>query len=177
MGENTLEEKLKLENEITILRRELKNILSQTTGAKNEYNSIVSLIDNNKKQLEEQKEYLLVVQNDISKAKLDWVQEKNKELKDLEEKNSQANNILKRKAELNKQEEDIRKIEASDIEVRNETRRLELKLEQDKLDLENIKKEITKEKKEIEKEKVKLSKDKIDFKKKVAEVFSEVEKI
>ena len=130
MEQNTsIEEKLKLENDIATLRRELKNILAQTTGAKSEYNSIVGLIDSNKKLLEEQKEYLVNVQNVISQAKLDWMQERNQEMDKLAEKSAEAENIIKRKGELNEQEETIRKLEANDIEVRNETRRLELKVQ------------------------------------------------
>lgn len=178
MEQNTsIEEKLKLENDIATLRRELKNILAQTTGAKSEYNSIVGLIDSNKKLLEEQKEYLVNVQNVISQAKLDWMQERNQEMDKLAEKSAEAENIIKRKGELNEQEETIRKLEANDIEVRNETRRLELKVQEDMTGVKAKERALEIEKDKLEERENKLLKDVQNFKEKVAKVLKEVEKI
>lgn len=150
MEQDNLEEKLKIETEMTSLRKELKNLSAQVVGAKNEYNGIVTLTETNKKSLEENKEYLQVVLNDIAAAKVAWLQEKNTEILALEEKESAAQNILNRKAELNTQEESIRQETTKNTQTLADTRALEFKLEQDKTAIE-VKENALKEKeKEVE---------------------------
>lgn len=177
MGPDTIEEKLKIEMDNTTLKREHKNLVALVAGIKSEYASTFSIVESNKKLIEEQSAYLTEIQNDISNAKLNWLSEREAQMSEITDMKSEAQNVLNRKAELNEQEEKIRQIEANDIEVRNETRSLELKLAQDKKDIEVLERDLIENKKKHEIEKAKLLKDKKDFKERVAEVLKEVEKI
>ncbi len=172
-----LEQKLKLENDISIARKELKNTLSHLGLVKSEYNGIVELIDKNKKLLEQQKNYLQTVLNDIATSKIAWSQEQNVEKIKLDEKNSAADNILNRKRELNEQEETIRNLLLKDEKVLNENKQLEFKLSQDNTAIEVEKNKVKNMELDISRREEKLSKDIQDFKEKVGGVLQEVEKI
>lgn len=175
MGE--IEEKLKLEMDITALKREHKNLSVQVNAIKNEYASTFSIVEDNKKLIEEQRSYLSEIQNDISNAKLNWISEKEAQMEEVNDMKNAAQNVLNRKGELNEQEERIRQLEASDIEVRNETRRLELKLEEEKKGIASREKELAEKNKKHEAEKAKLLQDKKGFKEKVTEVLKQIENL
>lgn len=170
MEQSQIEEKLNLEGEINTLKREKKHLISETSTAKREYLAIVDLIDTKKKQLEEDKKYHAVVIEEISNAKLSWATEKNSELSKLAEKNSEADNVLKRKAELNLQEEEIRQLVQKDTDVLNEARRLELKVDADKLDLENRERHFEGRKAEFKTKMGEFEDYKKDFKQKVKDL-------
>lgn len=173
----TLEQKLKLENDIATFRRELKNTLSQLSIAKSEYNGVVELTDKNKKLLDEQKKYLQTVLNDIASAKIAWAQEQNVERMKLEEKTSAADNVLLRKKELNEQEETIRQLLLKDEKVLNENKQLEFKLSQDKTALEVEMNRIKNLELDMKRQEEKSEKDNTDFKNRVTEVLKQVENI
>lgn len=170
-----VEEKLKLDMDITALKREHKNLVAMIGGIKSEYASTFSIVENNKKLIEEQSAYLSEIQNDISNAKLNWLSERESQMVEITEMKSAAQNILNRKTELNDQEEKIRQIELNTIDVRNETRRLELKVKGDETALEVREKVLLEAHKKLETEKAKLSKDKENFKNKVVAVLKEIE--
>lgn len=177
MEQTQLAEKLKIETEILTLKRELKNVMQQTTSLKTEYAAIVALKENTETQLSEQKEYLITVQNDIASAKLSWANERSEEMDKLTQKMAEAENVIKRKAELNAQEETIRQIEAKNIDTLNESRRLELKLGNDKLELDTQSREIEKGKKDLEIKRENNLKEIADFKVSVLKVLKSAEKL
>lgn len=173
----SLEQKLKLENDIAILRRDLKNTTSQLVGVKSEYTAIIGLIEKNKTLLDEQKKYLQTVLNDIAGAKIAWAQEQNVEKLKLEEKTSAADNILNRKKELNDQEEDIRQLLQKNEKTLNENRTLEFKLGQDKTANDVVENRAKSREADVARREEKLVKDVQELKERVSAVLQEVEKI
>lgn len=174
---NEIEEKLRIENETLALKREYKYALENLSRVKADTNEILATREKVTKEIAERTEDLNKVLLEISTAKLNWMNEKQVEVAELAEKNAQADNVIKRKAELNQQEEVIRQIQASDIEIRNETRRLELKLENDRIALEAREKQFQEDKENAEIKHQKDLKEIQDFKKRVQKVLQEVEKI
>lgn len=137
-----IEEKLKIEKEILDLKRQLKLVSHQVDEVKTEYNSITSAVERNKVLLEEQKEYLSEVLNDISNAKLSWAIEKDAELQKIKEKEAEFANVHKVKEEINKKNAEALELVEKETEILNESRRLELVLKQEKTLIENKKKEV-----------------------------------
>lgn len=170
-------EKIKIESDTFALKRDYKYALENLAITKNETAEILTVLEKAKRDLESAQEELTKIKNQISQEKLDWASHRHGELQELEGKKAEAENVIKRKGELNQQEEELRKIELSTVDVRNETRQLELKLKQDSKDLETREKTLLEAHKKVKKEEEKLIKDKQDFKKKVAEVLKEIEKI
>lgn len=177
MNNDQTEEKLKIENEITALKREYKYALDNLTRVKSDTNDIIAVKDRVTGEIADRQTDLTKIINEISSEKLTWATKRHEELTDLENKQAEVQNILKRKAELSEQEETIRQLEANDIEIRNEMRRLELKLEADKT-------AIAAQKREVE-EAIKKSNDLIEvvqseqeeFKKRVQKILKEVDKL
>lgn len=176
MGENTIttEEKLKIENETLSLKREYKHALENLTRVKADTNEIIATKERINKQINETNEELNKTLLDISSAKLNWMTEKEKDLQELAKKNSEADNIIKTKEELNIQMEQIRKIELNNIEVLNETRRLELKVEADSNTVKSRERQLIEDRKIFDEEKLKIGNDKEDFKNKVAKILNEI---
>ncbi len=166
MGEDTtkIEEKLNIEKDILDLKRQYKLVFHQTQEAKSEYNSIVDSIDKNKKVLEDQKTYLAEVLNDISNAKLSWAIEKDAEWQKINTKLSEAENVIKRKKELNEQEQVLRDIEQRTTEKLNEERALALKNEGERTSLIAERRADTERDQEFKAEQEKFIKDKEQFK-------------
>lgn len=177
MEQDKLAEQLKIENDIISLKRELKNVTAQTSSLKTEYAAIVTLKQNTEKQVVEQKEYLQTVLNDIAKIKLEWLQERSTEMDALAQKNAAADNILKRKTELNEQEETIRQIGKKNQDILNETRTLEFKLGQDKTALEVRERELDEQTKKNNVYHENKQKEMLDFKANVLKLIKSVEKI
>jgi hypothetical protein len=171
------EQKLRLENEVVSLKREYKHALENVSKVKEEVNELLSLKDRTSQEIDKKKLELDKVLEDISSEKLNWALERRNQLEEVAVKISEADNVIKRKAELNKQEEEIRQIEARDTEIRNEARRLEFKNEQDRTNLQAEKRALDAREKEIEKSREVLEKDKENFKKRVLLVIKEVEKL
>lgn len=171
------EEKIKIEAETALLKREYKYAMENLSRIKAETNEILTTRDRLAGELKASSEELNKVLLEISDAKLRWMSEKQAELDLIADKNAQADNIIKRKAELNEQEEAIRKLEASDIEIRNETRRLELKLAGDKTALEHEKKELEEKQEQFNKTIADIESNRADFKKRVEKVLKEVDKL
>ena len=174
---DTTEEKLKIEKEITDSKRELKIVVSQLNDTKKEANDLINLKERNKNLIDEQNAYLKTVMNDISQLKLEWAQEKNKELEDLENKNKEVEEILNRKADLDKQEKAIKDLFQKNTDIINENRRLELKLVDDNTAL-NIKEREIEDKKTAFEDEKKAHIEKIDeIKLKAIEIIKEIKNI
>jgi len=173
----TTEEKLKKEKEVSDLKREYKIANENLIKIKSETNEIVELKDRVKEEIEVKKEELNKILGEISSEKLMWALERQKDIDDLHNQKSAAQNILNRKAELNEQEEKIRQLEAKEIEARNESRQLELKVQADK-DIVNAEfRRLDTLKEEFEEEKSKLLKDRTDYKAQVIKVLKQVDKL
>lgn len=172
-----IEEKLKIEGETASLKRELKLIFGQLDSKKQEYHSTSALVEKNKILLEKQNSDLKTVLNDIATSKIEWINEKTQQLNELIKKESEADNVIKRKSELNEQEEKLRQIEQSTIDARNETRQNILTVEGKEATIKAKEREILEREKSIEIEKEKIIKDRLDFKNKVVEVLKKIEKI
>lgn len=169
------EEDIKIESDTFALKREYKYALENLNGIKKDTAEIISVKDKVTSELHTAEEELTRVKNDISQEKLDWASFRHSELQEIEQKKSEADNVIKRKGELNEQEETIRQIEQRNIDTLNETRRLELKVQDDKNLLEVKERELEKKIEEYELKESKLQKDKMDFKNKVVNVLKEVE--
>ena len=174
---DTTEEKLKIEKEITDSKRELKIVVSQLNDTKKETNDLINLKERNKTLIDEQNAYLKTVMNDISQLKLEWAQEKNKELEDLENKNKEVEEILNRKADLDKQEKAIKDLFQKNTDIINENRRLELKLVDDNTALNIKEREIEDKKTAFEYEKKKNSEKIDEIKLKAIEIIKEIKNI
>lgn len=173
----TPEEKLKLETDIFALRRDFKYATEDLAKLKKETGVLVTLKTKVTTEIAENEEELTKVKNQISQEKLEWATFRGCQLKELEDKESEADNVIKRKGELNEQEEAIRKVEASAIDARNEARRLELKNEQTAIDFDNREKQIAVLKKEAEDVGVKNEKDRKVFLARIIKLLEEVKEI
>lgn len=173
MEQNT-EQKLRLENDITNLNRDRKHALESLTRVKVDVTDLLSLKEKITNEIELRHKELNDVLNDISGQKIAWAQERNEELKELENKQSEADNVLKRKKELNEQEEKIRNIESETIKVRNETRELDFKLGQERTALEVKENEIKNWKKMLEQKEQETKKNKDVFKEKIVKILEEI---
>ncbi len=170
-------ENIKIESDTFALKREYKYAFENFTSIKKEVAEVLTVKEKVSNELFEAEKELTKVRNDISQQKLDWANYRGAELKELEDKKSAAENILKRKSELNEQEESIRKVEETIIEARNETRRNELKIEEEKIALNVKEKEVKEREEKIKIEKEILEKNKLDFKNKVVEVLNKVNEL
>lgn len=159
-----LEEKLKLEKEITDLRREAKIWGEKVTTIKGEYNGVAAAKDKSEKMLGEFRDELKKVVTDISHEKLDWTIKKDEEQRKIDEKFSEAENVLKRKQELNEQEQKLRDIEQATTDKLNEHRQLELKVQQEVALLEAEKRQFQESKKVLVLADRKLIKDRENIK-------------
>lgn len=172
-----IEEKLKLENETLTLKREYKYALENLNRSKTDTAEIITTKERVTNEVNERNKELTKILNQISDEKLQWALEKQREYDEIAQKKSDAENVLKRKAELNDQEERIRVLEASEIDARNEARRLELKNETTKLDFENREKQIKVLQKIVDDDRSKFEKDKENFKEEVIKIIKKVENL
>lgn len=159
-----IEEKLKLERDTIQARSQYKAVYNQLQDIKKEYNTVLSAVESKTKLLEEQKSYLTEVLKDISEARLSWTIEKDTEWQKVNAKMSEAENVLKRKQELNEQEQKLRDIEQSTTDKLNEQRRLELKNKQEVTLLDVEKRQLIEDKKKVIAYGKKVEKDKDQFK-------------
>lgn len=177
MEQGQVETKINLEGEIETLRREVKIWTEKLGLIKKEFHVITELIAGKQTMLESVRKDLEKVTAEISTARLSWANEKTSEMDNIKLKNSEADNIIKLKGELNKQQEDIRQETQKNTDVLNENRRLEQKLESDKLVLENKEKTILNELKELETAKNELAKDKENFKQRMTGLLDNLDEI
>lgn len=177
MEQEQIEEKLNLEKAIADLRREYKSIFSQLDAAKKEYNVIIGLNKDKEKILEDNKIYLKEVLEEISGAKTKWMLEKDEEWKKVTDKMSEAENVLKRKKELNEQEQKLRDIQQKDQDILNETRTLEFKLGQDKTALEVEKRQLEEQRKKHSELVGKEEQKRVNFKYKINGFLEECQKL
>lgn len=166
-----------MENDTFAVQRDYKRALDNLSKTKLETAEVIAIKEKVQKQIEEKQAELTQVLNDIAQEKNDWAQFRHSELKEIEDKKSEVQNVLNWKADLNRKEEELRKIEAIDIEIRNEARRLEFKNEQDKTAFEVNEREIEGKCVEIGVREEKVKKDIEDFKNRVIEVLEQVKEI
>lgn len=171
------EENLKTESATLELKREYKYALENLARVKSDTNDILAIKDKARIEVDERNKDLTKVLNDIANAKLIWLQEQNEAWDKVSKKESEADNIIKRKVELNKQEEEIRKIEANNILARDEARRIEFKNEQTATAFEVRENELKNHYKEIKRREDKLVSDHLNFKEQVVNVLSKVHEI
>ncbi len=176
MAEN-IEEKIKIDNEIINLKREHKYAFENLNRLKSDTAEIISTKERITREIAERTEELNKVLLEISSAKLQWINERQAEIDKLAEKEAQAENVIKRKAELNTQEETIRQIEAKNTDILNETRRLELKLKEKETELDVHEKNVLKLKKSAEEESQKSKEETRKFKMSILKLFKTVENL
>lgn len=164
MESEKIEEKLKIESSITELKRQYKITHGQLEDLKSEYQNIADALGKNKALLEESKVNLTKVNNEISDARLEWMKEKDAEWQKVNAKLAEAENIIKRKQELNDQEQKLRDIEQVTTDKLNEQRQLELKNNQEIKLLEAEKRQHEDNKKKVVAYGKKVEKDKEQFK-------------
>lgn len=172
MGQN--EQTIKIEGDILRLNRELKYATESLARVKADTQDVIATKERVTKEINERNDNLTQILNDISDAKLAWALEKQVQLKELEDKRTEVDSVIKRKAELKEQEETIRKVEAEAVKARNEQRALEFKNEQTELDFENREKQIKVLKKEVDDDRKVFEKDKDNFKDSVIKVLEKV---
>lgn len=143
-----VEEKLKIESEIAIAQKKLKDMLADLDIAKKEQITFESIKAKNVGLIEDQKNELRDTILAISDAKNQWNQQKATEEKELGDKKSAVDAILARSTELDKQEEEINTTKLQVETDRNETRTNLLAIEQGRIAIDVVKREA--EAKEIE---------------------------
>ena len=172
-----IENKIKLESEINSLKREYKYALENFNRVKSDTNDVLLVKERISKEISERNDDLTKILNEISNEKLLWSTKKHEELKEIENLKSEAQNVINWKTDLNKKEEELRQIEATTIEARNEQRTLELKNKNTALEFENAQKVIKIQKKDLEDSMKKFENDKKQFKESVVNVIEEVNKL
>jgi len=170
-------ENIKLESDTNIIKKEYKHSLDKLNDTKKSISEALEIKERAVKEIQEKQEDLYRVLDEISKEKLEWATRRHQELTELEQKQAEAENVLKRKAELNEQEETIRKIEQSNTDKLNENLRLELKLKDDLTLIKVEARKVEIEKENLTKTTEKAQKDKENFIKEVAKVFKSVENL
>ena len=171
------EEKLTMENDTARMKREYKYASENLLTIKADTNEIIATKERISREVVEKQAELLRVMDTNSAEKLTWASKQHDEMVIVERMKSDAENVLKRKAELNQQEEGIGKLIAEETEIRNEARRLELKNQQD-IDIINAEKKIiADEHKKIEQRLVEIENDRKLFKDQVEKVLKTVEKL
>lgn len=171
------EENLKTERDTFALNRDYKHAVENLARVKKDTGDAIAVKDKVSAEIEERKEELQSVLNQIAAEKVSWAQHRHAELSELEGKQSEANNVIKRKGELNDQEEAIRKTLKQDEDALNENRRLEFKIEQDKTALEVERNQIKSRELDMSRREEKLLKDAADFKEKIISVLHQAENI
>lgn len=177
MGEDKIEEKLKIEVDITALKREYKNLIAQLSAIKSEYAGTASIVENNKKLIEEQTSYLTDIQNDISNAKLNWMSEKEEQIKEVNVMKHDAQMILDTRAKLTEQEEKIKKTKEENTAILNEIRQAKLDIKRDEDALAVREREIETKDAVLADKYKELETNKKDFINKVGEVFETLKNI
>lgn len=171
------EQSIQIEGEILNLKRELKYATESLARVKADTQDVIATKERVTREISERNEDLTRILNEISDQKLKWALERQGQLDEIALKNSEAQNVLNRKAELNQQEEKIRQIESNEIKARNEARQLEFKNEQTKVDFENREKQIKVLQGIVDEDRKKLEKDKEEFKQRVLKVIKTVENL
>lgn len=115
-----IEDKIQIDMENAKAQKELKGLVADLDIAKKEKVALDSMIERNKKLIEEQSEELKSIMNDIASQKLEWLHEKDKGMKELEDKKSEIDAILARSIELDKKEDELNALHEEIKAVRNE---------------------------------------------------------
>lgn len=115
-----IETKITIDADMAKAQKELKDTLADLDIAKKEKIALDSMIERNKKLIEEQNDELKTIINDIASQKLAWLHEKDDELKEIESKKVEIDAILARSVELDKKESEVKALHEEVKAVRNE---------------------------------------------------------
>jgi chromosome segregation ATPase len=173
----TIEEKVRLENEILTLKREFKTISESLSRAKSDTGDLITLREKIISEIDEAHKKLNEVLLQISNEKLKWVSEKNTEIEQLDEKNKEAEKVLNRIDEVTSILEKIKISEQNATDSLNEARTITLNNERASIDLAVREKQIETTKEELLRQENKLSEDKVAFKLKISNLLSEVNEL
>jgi chromosome segregation ATPase len=171
-----IETKIKIENDVSQLKREYKNLSTTVSTLKSEHDSLVSIIEKKKSQKDELDVDLNETLNTIANAKVSWSQEKEKEEVEISEKKREVEEILARKAELDTQEQKNLQILEDDKKILNDNRVLMLELKDKETDIESKITILETTKLEIQSERKLLEDEVTDFKNKINRVVKEINK-
>lgn len=171
------EENLTIERDTFALKREYKYALENLTTVKKDTQDAIDLKEKVSSDVASKQAELTKILNQISEEKTAWAQHRHQELMDIENKQTEVEAVLKRKSELDTQEEKIEKTKQKNSEILQEKRQLEFKMGQDKTALEVREYEIEQQKKDIKNREEKLLKNTQDFKQKVIGVLQQIENL
>ena len=130
------EEQIKTEQDTFALQRDYKYALRNLEKIKTETFEIISLKDKTNAELTEKRADLKQVMDDIAQEKVDWAQHRRKELEKLEEKEKEIQTLLKKQSEVEKREQNTADLLRKNDDILQETKRLELKVNNEKVALE-----------------------------------------
>lgn len=171
------EENLIIERDTFALKREYKYALENLSSVKKDTQDAITVKEKITRDVAEKNLELTTILNRIAEEKTLWAQYRYKELLELEGKQMEVNEVLKKKSELEVAQEKIDSTKQRNTEILQEKRQLELKIDQDKTAVEVREREVEEQKKKIKKQEEKLLKDKQDFKEKVIGVLQQIENL
>lgn len=169
-----IEEKLKIESELAVAQRQLKNMLADLEVAKNSQIALESIKTRNTSLIEEQKTELANIMNLISDAKIAWNSQKANEEKELEEKKSEVTSVLARSAELDKKESEINENILKNQDILTKTHQIGLETAAQKVAIDVVKNEAESRNTEIEAKSAKIDEKIRIHKEKVSRVLNEI---
>ncbi len=173
----TDQEKLILENEVEQFQkehREAKRIIEQT---RREVIASNDMLVANKKAVEEEKEKLTAIINEIASQKLEWALQKETETKELEEKKGAVDAILAKEADLIEKEALIEKKTEQDREVLRKNDQAILAQKGIVIANEAVLKEISEQKEKVIEIGHENDKKMADFRAKVLSIIKDIENI
>ena len=176
MGENT-EQKIILENDIFGLKRQKKYALEDLAKLKAETAEVLAIRDKARAEYEDKQKDLTDIINRISEEKLEWANHRHAELAEIDEKKGEVKKILDTREALVLKEKELKEIEVKNTAIRNETRQLELKIDNEKKQIMAEKREIELIKLSVDKKEKELEDSKKVFKQKVEAVLLEIKSL
>lgn len=174
MGQD-IEQKLKIEGEITALKKEHKRYISLIDDLKKESIELLKTKERTEKLIDENKTYLNEVMNDISDAKLKWATQKDSEMELIEKLKMDANKVLERIAEIDEKTEKDNQILDKNTNILNENRRLMLSIEQEKTAFDAEKRVFENDKNDFSQQKTDFENMKVEFKERLKSLINDYE--
>ncbi len=162
-----------IENETNKMYTVYKDVKSKTDNAKYAYVDLTTKISALDELYKQKKTELDTITAHISSEKLAWATEKAEEWRKISDRNAELDNALKLKAELNTQQEEIRKSTQEGIDARNETRQIELSNKTTELGFENREKEIADQLKAVKTAEVKQKNKEKEFSEKLIKLVND----
>jgi predicted nucleic acid-binding Zn-ribbon protein len=164
-----------IEHETNELYKVYKDVKAKTENLKSDYVDLSKKVENIRELYKTEKSKLDTLLKQVSDEKVAWATEKDGEKRKIEEKNTELDNALKVKAETDKKLNEIQVLLQKEVEVREETRRLDLKVKADKTALDAEREKFEQEKKSLEKSVSDHETNKKDFKEKITNLITNFE--